>query len=213
MKNSNLGERIRAVRGSLSRAAFGKRIGITSGSLRNYEEGTALPNAEVLTNICETCNVSTDWLLLGAGPMSARRAESPLPPTTVAENDPAAVNSGLSPAPVSDRAGACARCDEMWAELKKEMEAFRKANEQVIRMDLVNEAIRMRNVQLEEEIRLLRDRVLSLERENVRLLATRNAGDKPQKRSGHVDSMPIVSTPHRIQERSDSFPGDVFSGE
>lgn len=211
MKNSNLGERIRTARGSLSRAAFGKRIGITSGSLRNYENGVALPNAEVLTKICETCNVSTDWLLLGIGPMAASRAEAPLP-TAGAESDPTDVNA-VSPAPVSDRAGACARCDEMWTELKKEMEAFRKANEQVIRMDLVNETIRLRNARLEEEVRALRDRVLSLERENVRLLAARSAEGKAKKRSGHVDRMALVSAPPRIQERSDSFSGDVFSGE
>lgn len=210
MKNSNLGERIRAVRGSVSRAAFGKRIGITSGSLRNYEEGAALPNAEVLAKICERCDVSADWLLLGIGPMLANRAESSLP-TGMTENSPE--DADLSTVPAADRAGACARCDELWAELRKEMEAFRKTNEQLIRMDLVNEAVRMRNAALEEEIRALRDRILSLERENVRLLATRNAEGKPKKRSGHVDSMTLVSAPPRLQEHSDSFPGDVFSGE
>lgn len=212
MKNSNLGERIRAVRGSLSRAAFGKRIGITSGSLRNYEDGAAQPNAEVLAKICERCDVSTDWLLLGIGPMSACRVESSLP-AVMAENNPANADADLSTVPVADRTGACARCDELWAELRKEMEAFRKTNEQLIRMDLANETMRMRNVTLEEEIRALRDRILSLERENVRLLATRNAEGKPKKRSGHVDSMTLVSAPPRLQEHSDRFPGDVFSGE
>lgn len=209
MKNSDLGERIRTVRGSQSRAAFGKRIGITSGSLRNYEDGAALPNAEVLTKICEVCGVSTDWLLFGRGPMSVHNDSAAS--EAVAESGPT-LSEADAVLPVSERAGACARCD-MWVELKKEMEAFRKANEQVIRMDLANETIRLRNMRLEEEIRALRDRVLSLERENARLLATRSANGKRRKGSAHVDHMTLVSAPPRLQDISDSFSGDMLSGE
>ena len=198
MKNSDLGERIRTVRGSQSRAAFGKRIGITSGSLRNYEAGAALPNADVLTKICETCGVSTDWLLFGRGPMLVR--DEPTGPEAVAESGQTLPEANAD-LPVPERTGTCVRCD-MWVELKKEMEAFRRANEQVIRMDLANETIRA-----------LRDRVVSLERENARLLATRDTAGRRKKGSAHVDHMTLVSAPPRLQEISDSFSGDMLSGE
>ena len=209
MKNSDLGERIRTVRGSQSRAAFGKRIGITSGSLRNYEAGAALPNADVLTKICETCGVSTDWLLFGRGPMLVR--VEPTGPEAVAVSGQTLPEANAD-LPVPERTGTCVRCD-MWVELKKEMEAFRRANEQVIRMDLANETIRLRNMRLEEEIRALRDRVVSLERENARLLATRDTAGRRKKGSAHVDHMTLVSAPPRLQEISDSFSGDMLSGE
>lgn len=42
---------------------FAKHIGLTRTSLGYYLSGERLPNADILKQICERCNVSADWLL------------------------------------------------------------------------------------------------------------------------------------------------------
>lgn len=205
----NLGQRIQEARGSTSRAEFCKRIGITSSSLRNYEKGTALPNADVLSKLCAACALDAGWLLLGKSPHPDEAGETPQEiPTALAEEQ--AEDVSFEPARPG-HAALCIHCD-MWAELKKEMEAFRSLNEQVARMDRANETVRLKNDRLDAENRALREHILSLERENARLLATRNTSGRRKKNSQHVDCITLVAPP-RLQESSEmpavTFPGDA----
>lgn len=214
---NNLGQRIQKARGSLSRAKFCKRIGITPSTLRNYEKGTALPNADVLGKLCAACAIDADWLLLGKQPTPDEPGEAPrTTPSTLALAEEQPEDLSFEPAPPAQptqpgHAALCIRCD-MWSELKKEMEAFRNLNEQMARMDRANETVRLKNERLDAENRALREQILSLERENARLLATRNTSGKPKKNTRHVDRITLVSPP-RLQESSDMsaepFPGDI----
>ena len=66
-----LGDRIQKVRGGLTQAEFGKKIGISQPSVRNYEQNVRKPDSEILYNICDFFLVSPEWLLTGKGPMYA----------------------------------------------------------------------------------------------------------------------------------------------
>lgn len=207
---TSLGQRIREARGSLSRAKFCKRIGITSSTLRNYEKGMALPNADVLGKLCAACALDADWLLLGKSPTppdeTGEAPQETRPDPALAEEQPEELSfEPAQPGPAT----LCTRC-EMWSELKKEMEAFRNLNEQVARMDRANETVRLKNDRLDAENRALREHILSLERENARLLATRAPSGRRKKNAPHVDRIPLVS-PSRLQESSE-ISGEQFPG-
>lgn len=45
---------------------------VSHDSIRRYEEGRGIPSS-VLIAVCTAFDVSPDWLLLGRGPMRARR--------------------------------------------------------------------------------------------------------------------------------------------
>lgn len=64
---STIADRIIAVRGKMRQADFAEKIGINTNTLRNYENGRALPNQKVLESICVHFSVNSSWLLLGAG--------------------------------------------------------------------------------------------------------------------------------------------------
>lgn len=73
MGHNTIAERIITVRGRDSRAEFAGKIDINAGTLRNYEGGLSLPNADVLARICRVCRVNPYWLLLGEGSMYMER--------------------------------------------------------------------------------------------------------------------------------------------
>lgn len=63
-----LADRIRRVRGNLSRAEFAGKLGIHLNTLGHYERAQRAPDAFVLMNICQMFAVNPQWLLLGEGP-------------------------------------------------------------------------------------------------------------------------------------------------
>lgn len=69
MDGNTIAARITELRGSMSRAEFAKRIGVSPNTLRNYEGELSLPNSDVVASICTACGVSPYWLLMGTGPM------------------------------------------------------------------------------------------------------------------------------------------------
>lgn len=58
-----LGERIKKIRGKKSQDIFANEIGISRGALSYYENGEREPDAEIIYKICESGNVSADYLL------------------------------------------------------------------------------------------------------------------------------------------------------
>ena len=56
-------ERFKALRGDMTQGQFAKKLGISRPTVGLYESGARIPDAEVLRDIAERCNVSTDWLL------------------------------------------------------------------------------------------------------------------------------------------------------
>ena len=64
--------RLKELRGVRSQAEMATMIGITQQGWARYETGKVLPGAEVLHQICVTCKVSADWLLvIGDSPKSS----------------------------------------------------------------------------------------------------------------------------------------------
>lgn len=64
----SLADRIRRVRGGLSRADFAGKLGIHLNTLGHYERGQRAPDALVLVKICQIFAVNPLWLLFGEGP-------------------------------------------------------------------------------------------------------------------------------------------------
>ena len=62
---STLGSRLRKVRGSRSQLMFAREAGVTQNTLSRYELDKGRPDADFLSFVCTTCNVSPNWLLLG----------------------------------------------------------------------------------------------------------------------------------------------------
>lgn len=82
-------ERLRLIRGKMSRAEFSKITGISERALVNYEHGVTLPNIEVAAKICLECNVSPQWLLLGEGNMTVSEEAKKIKTATIIHFDPA----------------------------------------------------------------------------------------------------------------------------
>ena len=60
---STFAGRLKELRGQMSQAEFGSRIGVSRGSISYYENGTRTADIEILDKICQTYGVSADWLL------------------------------------------------------------------------------------------------------------------------------------------------------
>ena len=56
-------ERFKFLRGDMTQGQFAKKLGISRPTVGLYESGARIPDAEVLKDIAERCNVSADWLL------------------------------------------------------------------------------------------------------------------------------------------------------
>lgn len=66
MKKSRLpifAKRVKELRGEMTQGQFAEKLGISRPTVGLYESGARIPDAEVLRDIVEKCNVSADWLL------------------------------------------------------------------------------------------------------------------------------------------------------
>lgn len=65
-------ERIREIRDSLglTRAEFGKRLGVSGDVINNLERGRVEPKEMIIKLICKEFGVSYQWLVNGNGEMS-----------------------------------------------------------------------------------------------------------------------------------------------
>ncbi len=68
MSNS-FAERLKLLRGKVSREIFCEKIGISPRSLINYEQGLREPKGRIAAQISARLGVSLSWLLTGDGPM------------------------------------------------------------------------------------------------------------------------------------------------
>lgn len=77
-----MNERIKMLRESqsLSRAAFGERLGVSGDVINNLERGRVEPKDHIIKLICAEYSVNEVWLRTGTGEMYAK-------PTTFSLND------------------------------------------------------------------------------------------------------------------------------
>jgi transcriptional regulator with XRE-family HTH domain len=62
---TDIGARLRELRGSRSQKEFAAGIGIAFRSYQRYESGERSPSSVVIGKIAEACNVSADWIITG----------------------------------------------------------------------------------------------------------------------------------------------------
>jgi len=63
-----LEDRLKEIRGHLSRQEFGDIFGVNRDTIMRYENGKNPPSAIFIKNLCSKYHVNADWLLLGHGP-------------------------------------------------------------------------------------------------------------------------------------------------
>lgn len=133
-----ISERIKTVRGSLSRAAFAKKIKITESTLRNYESGLSLPNSDTIAIICETCDTDPEWLILGTGSMHP--------------NDTSAVQQHATTQSESTASEPCVRCAKLEKELEEERGERRELAAENRKLWKENGELREKCARLEERM-------------------------------------------------------------
>ena len=55
--------RLKELQGDMSATDFAKKIGLSRQTVGFYLNGDRIPDSETLIQICQSCNVSADWLL------------------------------------------------------------------------------------------------------------------------------------------------------
>ena len=133
-----ISERIKTVRGSLSRAAFAKKIKITESTLRNYESGLSLPNSDTIAIICETCDTDPEWLIHGTGSMHP--------------NDTSAVQQHATTQSESTASEPCVRCAKLEKELEEERGERRELAAENRKLWKENGELREKCARLEERM-------------------------------------------------------------
>lgn len=63
--STDLGERLRYLRGEQSQEQFAQQIGLTRAALANYETGRTKPKASILREISRKLGLSDEFLLSG----------------------------------------------------------------------------------------------------------------------------------------------------
>ena len=64
---SEIGSRIRELRGELLQEELAAYLGISQGQLSKIEHGKLGPSAEILVRLVERFEKSADWILTGKG--------------------------------------------------------------------------------------------------------------------------------------------------
>jgi len=106
MRNFLFAERLKALRGDLSKAEFARKLGVSSPVYQRYEEGR-IPRANTLSVIAERCGVRIEYLLCNNPGLSAHA--SGYPPATLRE--PAPTYSTQPAPPVQPLCRYPADCD------------------------------------------------------------------------------------------------------
>lgn len=70
---AGVGERIRSIRGVRTQKDFADSLGISTQALINYERHGRTPKQQILNKISNVYGVNVEWLLTGAGEMTAPR--------------------------------------------------------------------------------------------------------------------------------------------
>jgi transcriptional regulator with XRE-family HTH domain len=78
-RRGSLAHRIAQLRQQLglTQAAFAHRVGVSRGTIGQYEAGTLAPRARTLGRIAKIGGVTADWLLRGDRPVATTPARDP----------------------------------------------------------------------------------------------------------------------------------------
>lgn len=73
---SEIGDRLRAVRGDESQEAFAAKFGVHRNTIARWESGDRPIDLHVLVQVMRSYGLSTNWMLFGEGPMLASAPEA-----------------------------------------------------------------------------------------------------------------------------------------
>ena len=76
-EDTTLGDRLKFIRGSLTKIEFARALGINRNTLLNYETNKGLPDFERLQKIHEKFKVNINWLISGEGKPYLKRLKHP----------------------------------------------------------------------------------------------------------------------------------------
>jgi len=76
-EDTTLGDRLKFIRGSLTKIEFARALGINRNTLLNYETNKGLPDFERLQKIHEKFKVNINWLISGEGKPYLKRLKYP----------------------------------------------------------------------------------------------------------------------------------------
>jgi len=80
-------ERLRLLRGTLNKAEFSRKLGISAQTYQHYEDGR-IPRSDIISDIAQRCGVTVDWLL-GRSPGGEVGAPAPAPDPRAVREPPA----------------------------------------------------------------------------------------------------------------------------
>ena len=108
-----LPERLKAIRGSLSQAAFARHLNMPQTTWSNYENAKSKPDYALIDELCSLFNLNLEWLLFGRGPMHQGEEAAPQEPVSVPVVAPAQT--------------VCAQCLALYAKLETANERLYEA--------------------------------------------------------------------------------------
>jgi transcriptional regulator with XRE-family HTH domain len=74
-KYTEIGQRIKQLRGALSQRDFAEKLGLSLMGYQNYESGRRIPPGPVLSKIAALSGVTVDWILTGIELLTAVRSD------------------------------------------------------------------------------------------------------------------------------------------
>ena len=113
-------QRLRIIRGNVSRAEFAKLLDVHPNTLGRYERGQTEPDFTFARSICTKFGVEPGWLLFGTGPMASAQAAPQAYPDGTAPR-------GCGQAPAPHRAEPLK--DEFWTLLRENRELRQENSE------------------------------------------------------------------------------------
>lgn len=141
----DIADRIRQLRGEMTREQFSKRTGIAPQTLYKYETRTGKVSLESAVIICKSFRINYEWFISGNGPMSMDEGQEETHASAPLETD------------------ICPRCEKMEKRLETVEEERRQTSEKLVdtlqtNVALVTELgeLKLENVKLSQELETAR---------------------------------------------------------
>ena len=169
-----LSARLKMLRGKLSQAEFGKRLGLSQTSIGNYENGSRTPDAKTIIVICKTFGVRPEWLLLGDGPMLTGESTREMADTSAVSPPP------FTAQPIENIGSTVQKMADMSA-ISPLYEGNRNLYQKNMELQERLLALTEQNAELRLQLEHRDQRIRELEKENARLREERKGAAAVQR--------------------------------
>ncbi len=132
----SVSERIKELRGRMSRKAFEQLTGINQQTIYDYENNRAKPSFASLKKFSENLGINEDWLMTGQG---QKYKSQPQESVIMQHNHHSNANSITVGAQMEEKLenphGKCPQCLELEEKLRASEEERRKLTEELLRVN------------------------------------------------------------------------------